>query len=157
MKINLLCLITLLLIAPISSFGQMEDANPFFRMTFNKEKRSVVEEFMQLSESEASRFWSIYNQYETERQHLGTSWLRLIDDYSERYETISDDQAREMMESSFSLRRDILKLERKYFKKMSKALSPSVATQWIQLEEFIITSLRLEVMEEVPFVGENGN
>jgi|GEM_PF-1060213 len=157
MKTSLIFLGTCLLLVPLSSMAQMEDADPFFRMTFNKEKRAIIEKFMQLSESEASKFWSIYNPYETERQRLGTSWLRLIEDYSERYENISDDQAKAMMEQSFSLRQDILKLERKYFKKMSKALSPRIATQWIQLEEFMITSLRLEVMEDVPFVGEDGN
>lgn len=128
--------------------------DPFFRMTFNKEKRTIVSDFMKLTAEESDKFWPIYNEYEVERQKLGTTWLNLIEDYSETYETISDEKAKEMMEQSLALRGDILNLEKKYFKKLSKTLSPRKAAQWLQLEEFIITEIRLDAMDAIPFIGE---
>jgi|TARA_B100002003_G_scaffold246586_1_gene276559 hypothetical protein len=51
-----------------------------------------------------------------------------------------------------SAKRDVL--IRTYYAKIKKATNAIVATQFYQVETFILTSIRLAVYENIPFVGE---
>lgn len=44
------------------------------------------------------------------------------------------------------------KLIVKYYKKIKKATSPIVATQFYQIENYILTGIRMEILDEIPFL-----
>ena len=45
-------------------------------------------------------------------------------------------------------------MQKKYFKKISKAIGATKATYFIQLEEYIRTEINYELDDVIPFVGE---
>ncbi len=138
--------------APAQQILNSED--PFFRMTFNKEKRALVEQFMNLSEGDAAHFWSIYNDYEEERQLIGGARLTLAESYAGKYATLTESQADGFVAEALRLRDAQGRLMEKYYKRMKKKTSPLVATQWLQMEEYLYTAILWELYEEIPFVGE---
>ena len=123
-------------------------------MKFNKEKRSIVEDFLKLPPEEAAKFWPIYNNYETERQGIGTARLKLLESYAEKYETLTEEQAEAYMEEAIRLRFALNDLKEKYFKKVKKATSALTATRWMQLEEHLFTTIQMKIFDEIPFVGQ---
>jgi len=146
---------SLMLLSTAASAQQLLNSeDPFFRMTFNEEKRALVQDFMDLSETDATAFWPIYNEYEQTRQQIGGARLKLAESYAKKYETLTDAQAEGFVSEAQRLRTEHRKLLEKYYKRMKKKTSPLVATKWLQMEEYFHTAIMWELYEEIPFVGE---
>ncbi|MFN9493486.1 MAG: hypothetical protein ACK57D_10575, partial [Sphingobacteriales bacterium] len=48
----------------------------------------------------------------------------------------------------------VLKLQEKYFKKISKSLSPLKAVQFMQADQYIQTTVKSALQDAIPFIGE---
>ena len=59
-----------------------------FQAAFGMGKKEVVSGFLQLDSS--SPFWSIYDQYETERKELGKKRVTLLKTYADQYGEMND-------------------------------------------------------------------
>jgi len=125
-----------------------------FKSMFNMEKKLMVESFMQFNDSDAEKFWPIYNNYETERGELTSRRIKVLKQYAEQYSTLTDEQADVLMKEVFSIRKKDLALKQKYFNQIKKNMSAKTATSFYQLEEYIQTTIRLSLWEQIPFVGE---
>lgn len=154
-KVLFLFCCLLLLAATASAQQLLNNEDPFFRMTFNKEKRALVQEFMDLSEGDAAAFWPLYNDYEQERQIIGGARLTLAESYADKYDALTETQADGFVAEALRLRQAHQRLLQRYYKKIKKKTSPLVATKWLQLEEYLYTAILWELYEEIPFVGEN--
>ena len=149
--------ISLFMLISCGVFSQNQIINnpdPFFRMKFNKEKRTIIEDFMDLPEEYAGQFWPIYNDYESERQRIGTARLKLLESYAEKFETLTETQVENYMQESIRLRLASNDLKEKYYKKMKKKTTPLIATQWIQAEEHLFLTIQMILFEELPFIKE---
>jgi len=125
-----------------------------FKSMFNMEKKLMVESFMQFNDADAEKFWPIYNNYETERGELTSRRIKVLKQYAEQYSTLTDEQADVLMKEVFSIRKKDLALKQKYFNQIKKNMSAKTATSFYQLEEYIQTTIRLSLWEQIPFVGE---
>ena len=125
-----------------------------FKSMFNMEKKLMVESFMQFNDPDAEKFWPIYNNYETERGELTSRRIKVLKQYAEQYSTLTDEQADVLMKEVFSIRKKDLALKQKYFNQIKKNVSAKTATSFYQLEEYIQTTIRLSLWEQIPFVGE---
>ena len=119
---------------------------------FGVEKKAMVAEFIQLDIATHDAFWSLYDQYEAERKALGKDRIGLIKQYAEQYANMTDEQASQFMSQMISQRKQTDKLMDTYYKKISKATSPIVGMQFFQVESYILTAIRLYILDEVPFV-----
>ncbi|MCZ6900161.1 MAG: hypothetical protein O7F74_07970 [Bacteroidetes bacterium] len=125
-----------------------------FKSMFNMEKKLMVENFMQLNDADAQKFWPIYNNYETERGDLTSRRIKVLKQYADQYSTLTDEQADVLMKEVFSIRKKDLALKQKYFNQIKKNMSAKTATSFYQLEEYIQTAIRYSLLEQIPFVGE---
>lgn len=121
---------------------------------FGMTKQQMVKDFMKLSETEATAFWPIYDEYEAARKEMGKKRIANISDYADNYAKLTDDKAAELINKSFSIQGEFAKLQQKTFKKLSKSLSPLRAAQFTMFESYIENSIRTEIMDEVPLIGE---
>ncbi|WP_020529604.1 hypothetical protein [Flexithrix dorotheae] len=126
----------------------------FIQSIFGKNKKMIVEEFVQPSEAHSQAFWDLYDEYEIKRKELGKKRLDLLNEYAENYSEINDESAKTWMKEVITLKKSTDKLLDSYFKKMSKATSPVVATQFYQAESYILTMIRYSILDSIPFVGE---
>ena len=125
-----------------------------FKSMFNMEKKLMVESFMQFNDSDAEKFWPIYNNYETERGDWTSRRIKVLKQYADQYSTLTDEQADVLMKEVFSIRKKDLALKQKYFNQIKKNISAKTATSFYQLEEYIQTAIRYSLLEQIPFVGE---
>lgn len=138
----------------ISSFSQAKSEVDLMQALFGITKLEVVNAFVKPSEAEKEAFTTLYNEYETKRMELGKVRIELLNEYAEKWEGMTSEQADEWMKKVLdaSAKRD--KLIRTYYKKIKKATNAKVATQFYQIETYILTSIRLAIYENIPFVGE---
>ncbi|MEI8047486.1 MAG: hypothetical protein WCI92_08920 [Bacteroidota bacterium] len=121
---------------------------------FGMSKQQMVKDFMKLSENESTTFWKIYDEYEAARKEMGKKRIANISAYADSYDKLTNDKATELINNSFAIQSDFLKLQQKTFKKMSKEVSPLRAAQFTMLESFIENSIRTEVLDAIPLIGE---
>ena len=65
---------------------------------------------------------------------------------------MSDDQAKQIAKDWFKLQESQLGLLKKYHKKFEKAVSPRVATKFVQIENQIGLLIDLQVASERPLI-----
>lgn len=121
---------------------------------FGMEKKAVVAAFVQTSEIQNDAFWQLYDEYENKRKENGKKRIELLAQYAGQYNTMTEEQADVWMKDVIKLSAATDKLIVTYYKKIKKVTSPIVATQFYQIEEYILTAIRMEVLDGVPFLGE---
>ena len=119
---------------------------------FGMEKKALVAGFVEVDDANSETFWKLYDEYEVIRKDLGKKRVGLLMNYAESYENMSDETADAWMKEVIKLTASSNKLVTSYYKKIKKATDPITALQFYHIENFILTSIRLEILGEVPFV-----
>jgi len=121
---------------------------------YGMEKRAIVEQYMKLTTEEATGFWPIYDEYEKARKEYGVRRVNNIVDYANNYAALTDEKASELIKKSLDNQASFIKLQASTYKKMLKAVSAKRAAQFIQLEQYLETVIRLQISDDIPFIGE---
>lgn len=145
----------LCMVLAFTSFAQSNsDEVALLQSAFGMSKQEMVKNYMKLNETEATAFWTIYEDYEAARKEMGKKRIANIMDYANNYSKLTDEKAAQLINTSFSVQGEFLKLQQKTFKKISKSISPMRAAQFTMLEAFIENSIRAEILDEIPLIGE---
>ena len=67
------------------------------------DKKLFVAENMQLTEAEAKAFWPVYDQYQDELFLLRTRTAKLIKDFSDAYEKMTNESAKKLMDEYMTI------------------------------------------------------
>jgi hypothetical protein len=121
---------------------------------FGMEKKAVAEAFIRLNGDAKDRFWKAYDDYEIQRISLGQRRLALLDKYTSNYATLDDNTTEELVNDMIRLQGDTDKLIVTYYKKIKKAAGVKAAAQFYQLEGYVLSKIRTEIMENIPAIGE---
>ena len=113
----------------------------------------IVGTAMNLDPAISDQFWSIYLEYEVEREKIGDLKVALLREYIEILENLSDEQARDAAKRSFAIERDLLSLKEKYYRIMEKELSARVAARFVQVMNQIDSVVSSQLSRELPLIG----
>jgi hypothetical protein len=150
-----LFLLAISIVFAIASQAQTnKDEVALVQSAFGMTKQQMVKDFMKFSESEAKVFWPIYDEYEAARKEMGKKRIANISDYADNYTKLTDTKATELMNKSFGIQGEFAKLQQKTFKKLSKSLTPLRAAQFTMFESYVENSIRTELLDEIPLIGE---
>ena len=152
---KLVSLTALFLIAIVTINAQsMKEQVEFFQSIFGMEKKALVSEFVQLEGEAETSFWTLYDEYETERKANGQKRISLIDKYANSYVDLDAETTDELVAESIKINDAQFKLVKKYTKKIRKVSGSKAAAQFYQLELFIQDATGVALMEQIPFIGE---
>ena len=116
------------------------------------DKKLLIATNMQLTESEANGFWPIYEAYQAELGKLRDREIKLIEKFAAKYETMSDDAAKNLLDDSLSIDLDHQKLRQSYLAKFRGVLSDTKVARYYQLESKIDAVLEYEMARRIPLV-----
>ena len=116
------------------------------------DKKLLVADNMQLSEAEAKTFWPVYEQYQNELFLLRTRTLKLIKDYEDAYENMTNPTAKKLLDEYMTIEALRLKLRQAYLPKFRKALSDVKVVRYYQIENKINAVLDYELASNIPLV-----
>jgi|WetSurSiteA1Bulk_404760.scaffolds.fasta_scaffold01100_2 hypothetical protein len=117
---------------------------------FGMEKKAMVAEYVKVDPAQADAFWNLYDEYETARKELGKKRIALLDQYAENYDKMTNETAEKWTTDLISLGSQTDKLLVSYYKKIKKATNPVVAAQFYQLEGYILSGIRVTILEQLP-------
>jgi hypothetical protein len=97
-------------------------------------KKQIVAANMDLTDSEAEKFWPIYDQYATEVARIYDSKLALIQEFSQNNDTMTGDQAEAYLRKRASVEESIMQLRLKYIPIFRKVLSGRETALFFQID-----------------------
>jgi len=150
---KLMLLMAALLVAGFT-YSQTKEEVDLFQAAFGMEKKALVAENIKLDGAQEDAFWTLYDEYEVTRKEYGKKRLELWTQYAKTYKTMTGEEADAWVKQVMELQVSTDKLIRTYYNKIKKAVNPIVATQFYQIENYIITAIRMEIQEEMPFINE---
>jgi hypothetical protein len=154
-KITLL--MAALTIAIVSYSQSNKEETDLFQAAFGMEKKAVVANFVHPTDIQKDAFWKLYDEYEIARKENGKKRIDLLEQYAKTYKTLTNEQADAWTKEVIKLSAATDKLIVTYYNKIKKVTNPIVATQFYQIEGYILTAIRMEILENVPFLGEKKN
>ena len=122
------------------------------REVLKVEKKAAVTEALQLSEAESQPFWNLYNEYQSALYLIQNKRITIIKDYSDNFDSLSDEKADELWMGSLQYRKELLKLKKKYYTKFKKVVTPGKAARFMQLENKIETLIDAQLALEIPLI-----
>ncbi len=117
------------------------------------EKKQVVANFVKPSDAQKDAFWKIYDEYETQRKNLGKERIELLKQYADQYLTMTPEQADVWTKKVIELQKKTDGLITTYYGKVKAISDGLVATQFYQIESYILSAIRMKILDEVPFVS----
>ena len=116
------------------------------------DKKLLVAENMQLTETEAKAFWPVYDQYQNELFLLRSRTAKLIKDYADAYEKMTNDTAKKLLDEYMAIETLGPKLRQAYLPKFRKVLSEVKVVRYYQIENKIQAALIYELGRNIPLV-----
>ena len=153
--ITVLGLIMSLAAMPAASQEKPSDNMQIVIEKIRADKKLLVAENMQLTEAEAKAFWPVDQQYQDELFLLRTRTVKLIKDYSDAYETMSNNTAKRLLDEYMTIEALGPKLRKAYLPKFRKALPEVKVVRYYQIENKIQAALIYELAANIPLVKVN--
>jgi hypothetical protein len=116
------------------------------------DKKLFIAQNMGLTEAEAKGFWPVYEGYQDELFLLRTRTLKLIDDYAQAYEKMTDKTAKELLDELMNIETLGLKLRQTYLPKFREVLSDVKVVRYYQIENKINAALMYELASKIPLI-----
>jgi hypothetical protein len=140
--------------APLNKTAeQVNDANiQLMRQDVRSERKKVVAANMPLTETEATKFWPVYDRYIAETIKVNDMRFALIKEYAQNYETTSDEQADSFIKRWLALDQDNTQLRLKYIPEFEKVVSHKKTAMFFQIDRRIGMMIELQLASQVPLL-----
>ena len=122
------------------------------RSVLKTEKKAAIAEVMTLTEQEAEVFWPMYNEFNEKMYTVQTKRVKIIKDYAENYESMTNEKADELWTSYMNFKQEILNLNKQYYKKFKKILPAGKVAKYFKAENKITTLVDFQLANEIPFI-----
>jgi hypothetical protein len=145
-------LIAALFLASFAYTQSNKEEVDLIQAAFGMDKKVVVADFVKPSAAQKDAFWKLYDEYETQRKELGKQRVELLKQYADQYLTMTSEQADAWTKKVIDLQKKTDNLIVTYYGKVKTVSDGIVATQFYQIENYILTAIRAEILEAVPFL-----
>lgn len=152
MKNILFLLMTLFLAGSISAQDHSAEEIAMMQEVFGDEKRTIIQENVNLEGVDTDKFWKLYDQYEDQRKDIGMEKMKLLKSYTTKQGNMTPLQAQEMLAQAADLRSAEDKLIMNFTKRIEKISNPFVAVQFYQIEHYISDGIRFSILNSVDFI-----
>jgi Spy/CpxP family protein refolding chaperone len=122
------------------------------REDIRSERKRLVAANLSLTDTEATKFWPLYDQYLAEVSKIGDVRLALIKEYLQSFDTITDAQANDLLKSSAAIDQQFPALLAKYVPIFEKVISPKKTVQWYQIDRRLDLLINVELAANIPLV-----
>ena len=122
------------------------------RQDVRSQKKQLIAENLKLTDTEATKFWPVYDQYSGEMTKIGDQKYVLIKEYAKNFGSLTDEQAQSLTSRSLALDEAVAQLRIKYVPIINKVLpSPKTAT-FFQMDRRITDLIDLQLASQIPLV-----
>ena len=155
-KLSFFMASVLLLMPAMNLLAQnnIDEEMQLVRDQWGVDKKQLIMDYMKFTDKESKAFWPVYDAYTKQFRKLMDSRINLIKDYANNYEKLSNAKAAEITNKIIDNDVAVSGLQKSYYAKFSTAITPKRASQYMQVEYYLLTNLKAMVQDQIPFIGE---
>jgi hypothetical protein len=153
MKLATLALALIVTAFPVASFAQDATASADEQILIKQiqtNRRGVYAEYLKLNDAESKAFWPIYDEYEAKSKVLADRYLAMVNNFAEKYDTLTDAEGSEILKERLTIERKRLDLKVKYTDRIAKVLPGKKALRYAQLESRIENLTQRNIYTLIP-------
>jgi hypothetical protein len=105
-----------------------------------------------MTESEAVKFWAVYQKYSKKLQEISDEKFGMIHSYAQNWRSMSNDDALIFMRRWLEIDEKVTQLRSKYFLLPRDALPGKKAATFFQLDQRISMMINLEITFQLPLL-----
>lgn len=120
------------------------------RQDIRSQKQKLIAQNLPMTESEAIKFWAVYNKYAEDLREINDEKYRLIKDYAQQYPTMTNEQALIYIRRWLEVDDQVHQLRTKYVPTVSQALPGKKAATFFQLDRRISMMIDLQLSSQIP-------
>ena len=121
-------------------------------------RRKLFAEAMNgLTAPQLETFWSVFGDYEKEKNELALERVKLVNTFAESFGTasgLSDADVTRAVNEMATLQKKLTDLRVKYFDIYSKRIDVKTAGRFALTDDFVSTAVRLDWLNKIPFPGD---
>ena len=118
------------------------------------DKKLIVSKYMELTESEAKKFWPVYDEYQADLQKTNQRLRALLESYASDYKgkSMTDEKAKKLLDEWIAIEQEEGKRRSAFAPKVLQTLPVKKAARYLQIENEYRTLLRYELAGAVPLI-----
>ena len=122
------------------------------RHDLRRQKQKLIAENLPMTESEAIKFWAVYQKYSDELKEINDERLAMLHSYAQGWRSMSNDDAMIFMRRWLELDEKAVQLRTKYLPLVKDVLPGKKAATFFQLDERISMMINLEFASQLPLL-----
>ncbi len=150
LRIVWVVLFAVLLATPL--WSQQEKEIEVTRLALQRQRDDLVNQFMQLNLKEVGAFIPVYEKYRTEMGKLGDRIQRVILDYAENQDNLSDQKALAMLDEWLKIKEAEVELRMKSVEDFKRVLPPKKVLRFFQLDNKFDVIVNYNLSGSIPLV-----
>ena len=132
---------------------QVNEANiQLMRQDIRSQRKKIVAANLPLTETEATKFWPVYDRYIAETIKINDVRFALIKEYAKNYQTTTDEQADSYIKRWVALDQDYTQLRLKFIPEFEKVISPKKTAMFVQIDRRVAMMIELQLASQVPLL-----
>jgi hypothetical protein len=122
------------------------------RRNLRAEKKKIIAMNVSLTETEATKFWPVYDQYAADMAKHYDDFYAVIKDYAAHQKTLTDDQANGMIKRWSDIQVDVAKTRQKYIPLVQQVIPGRKAALFFQIDRRLYALMDIQTASEIPLV-----
>ena len=122
------------------------------RQDLRKQKQKLIAENLPMTESEAVKFWAVYQKYSKELQEINDEKFEMIHSYAQNWRSMSNDDALIFMRRWLEIDEKVTQLRSKYLLLLRDVLPGRKTAAFFQLDQRISMMINLEIASQLPLL-----
>jgi uncharacterized protein YlzI (FlbEa/FlbD family) len=122
------------------------------RKDIRSQRKQIIAANMKLSESEAEKFWPVYEQYISDLVKLNGTKYALVKQYIQTQGALTDTEATSAVNQWVSVDESVAELRKKYIPLFGKVLSPKSTALFYQLDRRVQLMIDLQLASSIPVI-----
>jgi Spy/CpxP family protein refolding chaperone len=132
--------------------GMSDQDIQLLRKDIRSQKKQLIAANLSLTDTEATKFWPIYDQYQAEYTKIGDAKMALIKEYAQNLDTVTDEQALDYLKRSEEISESVIQLRNKYVPLVNQVLPGKKTATFFQLERRIEMLIDVQAASEIPLL-----
>ncbi len=122
------------------------------RKDIRSKKKQLVAANLKLTETEATKFWPIYDQYTAELIKINDKKFELVQNYADNWGKMTNEQSLSFIRQWLDMDILITQLRQKYVPIVSQVLDGKKSATFFQLDRRMSMMIDLQVSSQMPLV-----
>ena len=138
--------------SPTQAQSSVDSDVDLLRKDIRSDKKQLVAANMKLTDSEAEKFWPVYDQYTAELVKINDKKYAAIKQFAENYETLTDAMSDDLTKQVLGIDESVAELRLKYVSNFRKVISGKKTALFFQIDRRLVMLIDLRLASIIPLV-----